>query len=190
MPGNSLLKNHPTQMTADSALNKKSIWHRHFLVYAIFFVCIVFVAIILLFSPNAIRQPARNMQPSSSQFMQSFSSDASRNLTGPNEAIAATPRQIIFQTQLSLISNTPSKSLDEAAKTVESVGGYVQTSHLEGETPGPQNASATLRIPTDQRLAVLKTLKESAKSVSSETHNAQEIGDQLIDMVARTWSPV
>lgn len=96
-------------------------------------------------------------------------------------------RRVIHKARLQLHASDTRETLDRIITFTESVGGFVAHAEVrpvsrEGAQP---EVSVTLRVPADQLTPALRTIKDFADDVVSESQSAQDVSDQFVDLEAR-----
>ena len=130
----------------------------------------------------AVSQSENNMQGSAEL-------DGESGLDAGASLSTGQPKKIVKTAYVSLETLQFQQTIDGLVRSTEEIGGYVQSSQVEGESlsssqSGNRSASFTLRIPVQELDAFLHSLSELG-NVLSQSQESQDITDSYYDTQAR-----
>lgn len=96
-------------------------------------------------------------------------------------------RQVVRRASLQLHATDTKAAFEEITRLVQSVGGFVADATVfpaTSEDAQPE-VTMTLRVPVDLLEQTLKSIKDGADDVVSQTQGADDVTDQFVDLDAR-----
>ena len=104
--------------------------------------------------------------------------------------VAAADRLVIKNANLSIVVDDATASVDAITHLAESLGGYVVSLNTVQTTYGPeakpaQQATLTIRVPSDKLNDVLNQIKGIAAEVKSESISGQDVTSEYVDLKSR-----
>ncbi len=105
------------------------------------------------------------------------------------EALAQ-DRIVIRNANLALVVSDPAESVDEIGRMAEEMGGFVVASNVFQSTFGTGNivadqASITIRVPSERLDEALDRIKDEATEVRSENVSGQDVTQEFTDLQSR-----
>ncbi len=107
-----------------------------------------------------------------------------------NVAAATVDRLVIKNANLSIVVDDTTASVDAITRLAESLGGYVVALNTFQTTYGPeakpaQQATLTIRVPSDKLNEVLGQIKGMAAEVKTESISGQDVTSEYVDLKSR-----
>jgi hypothetical protein len=127
--------------------------------------------------PVTLATPVQQFEISSRNTRASFLGAASAS------GAAVSNRKIVQTGSVELTVKDPKDSAEKVRSLVQSLGGYVEASQIEGQKE--VTATVTIRVPASRLDEAKADLGELALHVDNEKTNAQDVSRQYVDTEAR-----
>ncbi len=97
-------------------------------------------------------------------------------------------RQVIRTSYLSIIVDDLRTRIDSLSAKAKELGGFASSSAIATLADGTEQASVSLRVPSDKTEGLLQTVRAQALRIVNEQTNNDDATDQLVDLDARLKS--
>lgn len=97
-------------------------------------------------------------------------------------------RQVIRTSYLSIIVDDLRARIDSLSAKAKELGGFASSSAIATLADGTEQASVSLRVPSDKAEGLLQTVRAQALRIASEQTSNDDATDQLVDIGARLAS--
>jgi hypothetical protein len=102
----------------------------------------------------------------------------------PEAAKSPFPRMIVRTANVTIVVGDTAAAVEAISRRAEAAGGYLADSRVwrEGEL---LRATLTLRVPAEQLNAMLRSIRQAAKRVDSETVSSDDVSQEYVDLESR-----
>lgn len=101
---------------------------------------------------------------------------------GEKAGLPSTERLIVRTAYITLVVKEVASALEEVARMVEGMGGFVVSSSRQGKE---ETATISFRVPQDKFAEAMEKLRAMAVRVDSESTSSQDVTEEYVDLQSR-----